>query len=68
MAGKQEALPAHDDADVMKAIHHWTDERLDIELVFAEAGVVETWPETIVWRDAVIAEAARRTAAGEPPA
>jgi hypothetical protein len=47
-------------AEVRKVIQQWPDEKLDFELTFAEAGVVETWAETIAWRDALRAEAERR--------
>jgi hypothetical protein len=66
MATKREQRPPADEPDIMKAIRHWPDNRLDFELPFAEAGVVETWPETIAWRDAIRAEVARRAQAAEP--
>jgi hypothetical protein len=67
MPTKREERPTPEQPNIVQAIHHWSDSKLEFELTFAEAGVVETWPETIAWRDALRAEVARRAQRAESP-
>jgi hypothetical protein len=65
MPTKREERPTPEEPDIVKAIRHWSDAKLEFEMAFAEAGVVETWPETIAWRDTLRSELARREQAAE---
>jgi hypothetical protein len=60
MPTKREPPPAAEKSAVAEGMQHWSDAKLDFELVFAEAGLVETWPETVAWLAAIRAEVARR--------
>jgi len=60
MPTKREEQPIPIEPAIVKAMRQWSDEKLDLELLFAEAGLVETWPETVAWLAAIRAEVERR--------
>ena len=62
MKTKRAEQPTREEAAVAKAMHQWSDEKLELELLFAEAGLVESWPETVAWLAAIRAEVERRHA------
>ena len=66
MTGKREDRTPAGDSDVAAAIRRWSDAKLDFGSTFAEAGVVDTWPATITWRDVIRAEVERRAEAAGP--
>jgi hypothetical protein len=57
---KQVVKKAADDPETAQDMKRWSDAKLDRERAFAEACVVDSWPETIAWRDAIRNEVSRR--------
>jgi hypothetical protein len=57
---KQAAKKTPNENETAQDMKRWSDTKLDRERVFAEACVVESWPETIAWRDAIRNEVSRR--------
>jgi hypothetical protein len=57
---KQAAKQRPEDHETAQDMKRWSDAKLDRERAFAEACVVESWPETVAWRDAIRNEVSRR--------
>jgi hypothetical protein len=58
---KQAAKQTPGESESANDMRRWSEAKLDRERAFAEACVVESWPETIAWRDAIRNEVRRRS-------